>query len=392
MRFHLSSIERAKRVSKSLKNFLAENDLLVSLSRSQALVARLYGYRDWHELSAAIGKAPASLDDAEVSQDERHGRFAAHHAVLIEEGVPSEVATRALEAVHPTGSGNGVSVEANWTVTDFGFVGEVDGVRYRVRKVGENDILEAHPWIVALDDDFVQYTVGRGDTAEAAIKDFERGRVKTKIATVEREAKNRPSWNLKADEAPMTNWGPARRATQYAEGIISYESDKHAYLFVTAEKLSQVPEEFRVYHEDGDSDLYLQQDAGQVILLCFPDVLTASERTTAERQAKRYFPHSWNRLKGDLSPDTVRKAKKEIAGPREEWCWVKDEPDADGSSIQIHARRNSYWGVDSQEVMERDRDTIFVFRVSRAEHRRWAKDNFISMELESDHHPIVARY
>lgn len=392
MRFSLSSIERAKRVSKSLKTFFAENNLLISLSRSQALVARIYGYRDWQEMVALVGTAPASLDDAAISQEQRTARFKAHHTILVEEGIPSDLATGALEAIHPTANNNGVPLGINWTATDFGFIGEIDGSRYRVRKSGPNDLFETHPWIVDHDSDLVLFTVGQGHSAEEAIKDFERRHRRSQTAKVERSSMQRPTWKLSPNEAPMTNWGPAREATEYAEGIISYLSDKHAYLFLTAEKLSQIPEEFRVYHEDGDSDLYLEQDAGQVILLCFPDILTASERTSAEKQVRRYFPHSWKRLNGDISPDTVRKARKEIAGPREEWCWVKDEVDEDGSSVQIHARRNSYWGLDSQEVMERDRDTTFVFRVSKAEHRRWAKDQFVSMELESDHHPIIARY
>lgn len=397
MRFYLGSIERAKRVSKSLKKHFEENNLLMSLSRSQALVARIYGYRDWHELAASIGSAPASLDDSELSHTELVARFVSQRSILIEEGIPGELATSVLEAVHPTGSAPTKSSDltapkAKWAKTDAGFIGELEGKRYLVRQTDENDVLMPDGWVVMPDIQNLIMVLGNGSTAEAAIKDFERRRRQADIADAEVKAKNRPSQDLEEGEGPMTHWGPSRRATEYAPGIVSYETDKHTYLVLSAERLSQIPEEFRLVHEDGDSELYLQQDAGQAILLCFPEVLTDSERAYAEKHLKRDFPNAFKRLKGDKSPDTVRKAKNEIVGPREEWVYMNDEPDHDPDFIKIHAVRSSYWGADCEEIIERDRDVTFVFRVARSEFESWGGHRTMDLQLESAHHEIVARY
>lgn len=62
MRFYLTGLARPKRVAQHLCALFPANNL----SASQELAARLYGYRNWHEMAEitkAGGNPPSKLDE-----------------------------------------------------------------------------------------------------------------------------------------------------------------------------------------------------------------------------------------------------------------------------------------------------------------------------------------
>jgi hypothetical protein len=102
VRIHMTNLERAKAVSKRMKQSLEPFEPSIKLSRCQALVARMFGYADWHELNKSHALAQPTLDDEFIPKSqcaERSGTFIAR---LIECGIDANIARYLVEALHPT--------------------------------------------------------------------------------------------------------------------------------------------------------------------------------------------------------------------------------------------------------------------------------------------------
>ena len=72
MRFYLTGLARPKKVAQHLSAMFPKN----KLSASQELTAKLYGYRDWHEMAEITktgGNTPSKLDEY-LSEEEQSVR------------------------------------------------------------------------------------------------------------------------------------------------------------------------------------------------------------------------------------------------------------------------------------------------------------------------------
>jgi hypothetical protein len=102
MRIHLANLDRAKSLSKRMKNLLEPFEADIKLTRCQALISRMFGYSDWHELSKSHLMETPALDDEAVSQTLRLERKATFIARLAECGIEVSVARYVIDAIHPT--------------------------------------------------------------------------------------------------------------------------------------------------------------------------------------------------------------------------------------------------------------------------------------------------
>jgi hypothetical protein len=109
MRFHLTSVARPKGVAKSLHSELLAVDVPLSLPACQNLVAAMYGYSHWHEMSVDAGRHAPSPDDAECDLAEVERRFRQQADVLKARfpGWPGDLAASIVAKIKPT-AGRGV--------------------------------------------------------------------------------------------------------------------------------------------------------------------------------------------------------------------------------------------------------------------------------------------
>jgi hypothetical protein len=93
---------RAKRAAKSLQRQLSVHGEETSLPSCQNVVARMYGYAHWHELTSNVGKADPSPDDETSDQETIDRRFAQQIQALT--GRFPAQAARAAEIVRAVGA------------------------------------------------------------------------------------------------------------------------------------------------------------------------------------------------------------------------------------------------------------------------------------------------
>ena len=80
MRFYLTGLARPKKVAQHLCAMFPAN----KLSTSQELAAKLYGYRDWHEMAEITkngGNTPSKLDEY-LSGEEQAARRIAQEEII----------------------------------------------------------------------------------------------------------------------------------------------------------------------------------------------------------------------------------------------------------------------------------------------------------------------
>lgn len=128
MRIHFASAERPKSVARKLRKLFKERGEPISQHRSLEIVASLYGYRDWQELSASIGSHAPSPDDhvalpevvaarreAQIEALARHGLNRRDAAAFLERLATASVAPghlhpdRILDSLLERASMSGVS-------------------------------------------------------------------------------------------------------------------------------------------------------------------------------------------------------------------------------------------------------------------------------------------
>jgi len=102
MRVHFRDTFHPLRVSKSLKRLLDEAGHPTKLSAAQALVARMLGYADWHELHMSAAAQPPSPWDGDAAPDVVAGRRRQYVETLVLSGIPRETAERIIDDVRPT--------------------------------------------------------------------------------------------------------------------------------------------------------------------------------------------------------------------------------------------------------------------------------------------------
>jgi Tfp pilus assembly pilus retraction ATPase PilT len=99
-RFHLARLSFAREKATLLKKTLAEVGVETTLTKCRQVIARLYGYRDFHELTRVTedgGHAPSALDEETVAPD---------LLALVEElDIGFDVAVKVLDLVRPRAMG-----------------------------------------------------------------------------------------------------------------------------------------------------------------------------------------------------------------------------------------------------------------------------------------------
>ena len=102
MRFNLASVSRAEDIARSLKKRLLREGYEVKKPMSQALIARMYGFRNWNDLLAQAGRAEPSPFDHSVAPEVVAARRAQYIAVLIDWGVAPAHAEQLVDEIRPT--------------------------------------------------------------------------------------------------------------------------------------------------------------------------------------------------------------------------------------------------------------------------------------------------
>ena len=101
MRIHMPNLGRAKAVSKRMKKAIEPFDPTIKLSGCQALVAKMLGYADWHEMRKSHSMAETSLDDLFISHRQCAERRETFIARLITCGIEASISRYLIEALHP---------------------------------------------------------------------------------------------------------------------------------------------------------------------------------------------------------------------------------------------------------------------------------------------------
>lgn len=99
MRIHFASAERPKSVARKLRKLLKERGEPITQHRSLEIVASLYGYRDWQELSSSIGSHAASPEDHAVLPEIASARRKAQVAALVRHGIGQRDAVTFLDGL-----------------------------------------------------------------------------------------------------------------------------------------------------------------------------------------------------------------------------------------------------------------------------------------------------
>lgn len=102
MRIYFKSTERPKAIAKTLQRSMEFLGKTVTLSAAKAIVASMYGYRDWRELDAEAGRQGQSPPDGELDQGEREAREQFQIAKLTMGGCSAEHAAYLVRTIRPT--------------------------------------------------------------------------------------------------------------------------------------------------------------------------------------------------------------------------------------------------------------------------------------------------
>jgi hypothetical protein len=119
--YSMRSEGRARAVAKDLVKVAAEQGIEMKLSQAQKAVARLFGRRDWADLTARLSSAGQGPEDHELARADLEARLAAQKSVLLEVGFAAAAVDDVLARLRPTGRSGG-AVEARPTtarVTDY---------------------------------------------------------------------------------------------------------------------------------------------------------------------------------------------------------------------------------------------------------------------------------
>jgi hypothetical protein len=104
MRVVFRTTDHPKRVAKSVKKAAAARGFAISLGACQDLVARMFGYYDWHELHVVtLDSSDHSPRDEEVAPTVAEARRARQIDVLMKAGLPKATAVEIVDELKPSG-------------------------------------------------------------------------------------------------------------------------------------------------------------------------------------------------------------------------------------------------------------------------------------------------
>jgi hypothetical protein len=105
MRIHFGSTRFPAEGAKRLKKAFAAAGGDVGLGMCRELTARFTGYKDWHELSAVVGRHRVDPMDWEVDDATFKARGEQFIAKLMECGIDRDTASFIIDLAGPTGEG-----------------------------------------------------------------------------------------------------------------------------------------------------------------------------------------------------------------------------------------------------------------------------------------------
>lgn len=108
MRIHFTSQDRPKAIARKLRGLLKDAGSPVTQSRALEIVADLYGYPTWQELSSSIGTQAASPDDHDLPPEIVTIRREAQVQALCRHGFTISQASEAVLKLRPTGGNDSV--------------------------------------------------------------------------------------------------------------------------------------------------------------------------------------------------------------------------------------------------------------------------------------------
>lgn len=102
MRTHFNNLARPKAIAKTMAKSLEFLGKKTTLSNCQKIVASMYGYRNWYELSLGISRHGESAPDECVAQSEREKRYEYQRSKLILAGISENHTDYLLKTIRPT--------------------------------------------------------------------------------------------------------------------------------------------------------------------------------------------------------------------------------------------------------------------------------------------------
>lgn len=104
MLYRMMNDARARAVAKDLQQIARELGMDMSLTRSQALVSQMMGYRDWRHLQSEIGvDGITGPEDEDLLSSEKQGRLQLQVQALIHGGFPVSKVPEIVSRLRPTG-------------------------------------------------------------------------------------------------------------------------------------------------------------------------------------------------------------------------------------------------------------------------------------------------
>jgi hypothetical protein len=320
--FNLHSTNHAKNVAKSLKRFLDAAGVPIKLSKSQALVAALYGYRNWYHLEKSIDPSrPVGPLDSELTPTEKAVRQLSQLAVLASNGIPNGVGQLLLYKISPTG-GELPNQALDWHLDSEGRWQTLSHKEFQYRiypgtheegldplgrgvsmfplsdRTSILDRLKGQGFtaIKLCDGQPANYAVMQGQSPEEIMSSINGDWEAYRIEMHELKRLNREPLDVRGCYAGMRNL-PVTKGYFIAEGLYLLETDKYDYLRVDGSILRQLPAPFRRTDVvDGEGDDWIISEMGGLICMLMPQFFTSGEVARGTKGMQECFPEAYRYL------------------------------------------------------------------------------------------------
>lgn len=100
-----------------------------------------------------------------------------------------------------------------------------------------------------------------------------------------------------------TPWGTADGVTTYAPGLVFYTTPSHGGFHVSGALLARIPDYLQNAdkYADGAAGWFEEDCAACIVIVCFPEFFTDSQRESAIPVMQSVYPQQWARFKQTAS-------------------------------------------------------------------------------------------
>lgn len=324
MRYYFQSIERARRLAKSLRAELAKDGVSLGLAESRNLLSRMNGYRSWDELARVIGTVAASPADSEVDADvlaARRRERASALAGLVSPERAMEIVSRVFHV--PDRSPLSVS----WRKGELGIIADGPDHIYRVAPVGPGDFprqsgpgyalraaLRNGP-AVELQDKFLM-GFGIFETIEEAKREAEHMILIRRAELVDMEARRDVLCGPEVEDLE-TQWGRPDEVWIYGPGLWLFKFGWRDVFRLAPDLLCELPAALR-FEPDEAGFAWYQDELKPILVVRFPQFFSDLDLRVARLELERDMPVVAGILSGQL-PETakiMRKGRSEVKSRR----------------------------------------------------------------------------